>query len=355
MGKSYFALNYNKLNWPIVENDGEKGFRDAQLGALHAIAAHFTNRSERALLTIPTGAGKTAVLIAAAFLLKSKRVLVITPSRLVREQITEQFESLDVLKDIGALPNSLTNPKTYSTQKKLDSAIDWESLREFDVVVGTVPSISPSYESIPLPPDDLFDLVLVDEAHHSPARTWEAIIDSCSKSKKVLLTATPFRRDNKEIKGRLVYSYSLAKAYQDGIFGEITFVPVELDDPSISSDVAIAKETYEQYHQDKNSGYEHRIMVRTDSKKRAKELLDIYKESTELKLKLITGNHSLKHVKSVIKNLSEGVLDGIVCVDMLGEGFDFPSLKIAAIHSPHKSLAITLQFVGRFARTSGKN
>jgi hypothetical protein len=40
---------------------------------------------------------------------------------------------------------------------------------------------------------------------------------------------------------------------------------------------------------------------------------------------------------------------------MLGEGFDFPNLKIAAIHSPHKSLAITLQFIGRFARTNTQN
>ena len=36
---------------------------------------------------------------------------------------------------------------------------------------------------------------------------------------------------------------------------------------------------------------------------------------------------------------------------MFGEGFNLPNLKIAAIHSPHKSLAITLQFIGRFART----
>ncbi|MCB1575738.1 MAG: restriction endonuclease subunit R, partial [Xanthomonadales bacterium] len=40
----------------------------------------------------------------------------------------------------------------------------------------------------------------------------------------------------------------------------------------------------------------------------------------------------------------------IVCVDMLGEGFDFPSLKIAAVHDAHKSLPVTLQFVGRFTR-----
>lgn len=41
----------------------------------------------------------------------------------------------------------------------------------------------------------------------------------------------------------------------------------------------------------------------------------------------------------------------VVCVDMLGEGFDLQELKIAAVHDPHKSLAVTLQFIGRFARS----
>ena len=41
----------------------------------------------------------------------------------------------------------------------------------------------------------------------------------------------------------------------------------------------------------------------------------------------------------------------VVCVDMLGEGFDLPQLKIAAIHDAHKSLAVTLQFIGRFTRS----
>jgi hypothetical protein len=38
-----------------------------------------------------------------------------------------------------------------------------------------------------------------------------------------------------------------------------------------------------------------------------------------------------------------------------GEGFNLPNLKIAAVHSPHKSLAVTLQFIGRFARTGQAN
>ncbi len=355
MERNYFSSNYQNFEWPISEVSTQKGFRNAQLGALHAIASHFTNRVDPAIITMPTGSGKTAVLIASTFILRPKRVLVITPSRLVREQISEQFETLEVLKKINAVPGTIDTPSVYSTRTRITSVESWGRMREYDVVVGTLPSISPSFDEIPEPLDNLFDLVLIDEAHHSPAKTWQGIIDSFPDAKKILLTATPFRRDNKEIKGRLIYAYSLSKAYQDGIFGEIHYVPVNLNGSGALSDVAIAKETNRQFKKDKREGFEHRIMVRTDSKKRAAELLEVYEENTDLKLKMVKGEHSLKHVKAVIRSLSEGALDGIVCVDMLGEGFDFPSLKIAAIHSPHKSLAVTLQFVGRFARTSVVN
>ena len=64
---------------------------------------------------------------------------------------------------------------------------------------------------------------------------------------------------------------------------------------------------------------------------------------------------SNRSITKCIDELRNKSLDGVICVDMLGEGFDFPNLKIAAIHSPHKSLATTLQFIGRFARTNGDN
>jgi Helicase conserved C-terminal domain len=63
------------------------------------------------------------------------------------------------------------------------------------------------------------------------------------------------------------------------------------------------------------------------------------------------------HVSKKVQDETEaalisGELDGVVCVDMFGEGYDFPKLKIAALHAPHKSLVPTLQFIGRFARTT---
>jgi superfamily II DNA or RNA helicase len=355
MNEEYFSKNYQNLLWPIAGGDDHPGFRNAQLGALHAIGAHFTNRLDPGIVTMPTGSGKTAVLMATAYLLRAKRILIITPSRLVREQIAEQFETLTVLKKIVALKDDVPSPKVFSTRERLGADEEWESMREFDVIVGTLPSISPSFDNIPIPPEDLFDLVLVDEAHHSPAKTWKSIIDAFPDAKKVLFTATPFRRDNKEIKGRLIYSYSLSKAYRDGVFGEISYIPVELSGENQTVDIAIAKQAECQYEEDTQAGFNHRIMVRTDSKKRAAELNKIYQENTGLKLKVIKGDHSLRYVKSVIEKLKSGDIDGIICVDMLGEGFDFPNLKIAAVHSPHKSLAVTLQFVGRFARTSGEH
>ena len=39
---------------------------------------------------------------------------------------------------------------------------------------------------------------------------------------------------------------------------------------------------------------------------------------------------------------------------MLGEGFDLPQLKIAAVHDVKKSLGPMIQFIGRFCRTSAR-
>ena len=96
-------------------------------------------------------------------------------------------------------------------------------------------------------------------------------------------------------------------------------------------------------------------MVRTATKTRAHELHQLYTERTGLALNVVTGDHSLRHLRATVDKLRTGELNGLVCVDMLGEGFDLPNLKVAALHSPHRSLAVTLQFIGRFARTNAAN
>jgi superfamily II DNA or RNA helicase len=350
---AYFGSQYSSFRYPLKEGEGD-GFRLAQLGAIHAVAAHFSMREDPAVVTMPTGSGKTAVLIATAFVLRATRVLIIAPGRLVREQLAEEVEKLTTLRGAGALPDGVPPPRVLSTTQRIKTTDEWEHMRDFDVVVGTVQSISPEYDDVPEPPGDLFDLVLVDEAHHSPARTWKAVLDHFAKAKRVLFTATPFRRDQREIQGRFVFTYDLRKAFEDGVFGVIRYQPV-IPAATQNPDAALATETERQFNKDKVDGFKHKVMVRTDSRKRSLHLLEVYQQNTRLRLKIVTGDKSLRYVRSVILALQDDELDGIVCVNMLGEGFNFPSLKIAAIHSPHRSLSVTLQFIGRFARTVGDN
>lgn len=64
-----------------------RGLRRGQRGVAHAVAAHFELREDFAVVTMPTGSGKTAVLALSPFLLRARRALLVTPSRLVRHQI----------------------------------------------------------------------------------------------------------------------------------------------------------------------------------------------------------------------------------------------------------------------------
>lgn len=351
---SYFQDHYDLFRYPL-DSPGQAGFRVAQLGAIHAVAGHFAHRSDPAIVTMPTGSGKTGVMTASAFVLRPHRVLVVTPSRLVREQIAEEITNLSLLSRLNALPRNIHRPQVASVRERVGAAERWRELRDNDVVVGTVQSISPALDGVADPEPDQFDLVMVDEAHHSSARTWQALLDCFPSARRVLFTATPFRRDRHEIRGRFVFTYDLQQARRDGVFGHIRYRAVQQRGDLRARDIAVAVATHDQFLQDRAAGLDHLLMVRTDRKTRAHELAQIYAEHTELRLLPLNSDHSLRHAKTVIRRLREGTLDGIITVNMLGEGFDFPRLKIAAIHAPHRSLAATLQFIGRFARTVGQN
>ena len=344
--KQYFKSNYDQINYPIG-NEENPGLRNAQLGAIHSISSFFTlNQTKPALIVMPTGSGKTAVLTMVPFVLKSEKVLVVTPAKMVRQQITEEFSLLKTLEKAEVFTEGISKPEVYEMKHKFENE-DLESIKKADVVVAT------PICALSLTNNDqfkkLFDLTLIDEAHHVPAKTWTEILLNMAHSKKVLFTATPFRMDDKEIKGEIVYNYPLSKAYRDGIFGEIKYIPVKRAE---EKDELISKKAEEVYFSDREQGNNHFLMVRAKSKPKSKRLEKLYKENTELKLKRVDSSMAKSTAQKAIDQLKAGELDGIICVNMLGEGFDFPNLKIAAVHDPHKSLASTLQFIGRFARTN---
>ena len=118
------------------------------------------------------------------------------------------------------MTNVTDKPKVYELKNKILTEEAWNGLRNFDVVVATPMSISPAIDDIPAPPDDIFDLILIDEAHHSPAATWNEIIEAFPEAKKILFTATPFRRDKKKLKENLYIIIQYQMPDKDGFFGQ---------------------------------------------------------------------------------------------------------------------------------------
>lgn len=232
---NYFNKQYKDLRF-TKESSTTSGLRNAQIGAIHAISSFFTlYKNKAAIIVMPTGSGKTAVLMMTPYVVGSKKVLIVTPSVMVRGQIAEDFSSLKTLCRATVFSNGVKRPMIYELKHTYSDDL-LADINKADVVVAT-PQCALSLSSV----ENVrvkFDTVLVDEAHHVPAKTWEQILVNMNAAKQVLFTATPFRLDRKEIKGEMIYTYPLSMAYNDGIFGEIEYIPI---DEAPNKDYLIAK------------------------------------------------------------------------------------------------------------------
>lgn len=226
---------------------------------------------------------------------------------------------------------------------------DWEKWQEADVVVGTVNVLSAGYPGVTRIPRDMFDVVLFDEAHHLPARTWTALLASVD-ARAVLLTATPFRRDGKRLPGEIAYDYPLARAIERGAYSPVRFLPVN-PEGGVDKDRALAQVASDRILSNEHKEADSKLLVRTDRVEDAKRLVDLYAE-LNVGLGLIEGSTSAYAAGKTLKAVRDGELQGFACVGALIEGFDFPTLKVAAYHVPHRSLPPTLQFIGRLSRVT---
>ena len=326
------------------------GWRRPQVGALGATMAHWSLAArEPTVISIPTGSGKTAVAMAAPFLLADppRRVLVLAPAQQLRRQLAEQFSTYAQLRRMKVLPEAAGVPAVMEMSGR---ARGWAELEAADVVVALPNSISPvHYGTREQPPPDLFDLIVVDEAHHAPAATWRAVLDHFAAARALLLTATPRRRDGKSIPGSLQYYYPLRCALDEGLYQPIA--PVLLTPPGPrdrrQSDAAIAARAAGLLSSD-----EHRtsvLLVRGGNIKRLGELRDIY-QAAGVELTLLHNRLSGRQQSEIVDRLEAGQVRAVGVVGMLGEGFDLPSLRLAAYHDKHKSLPATVQLIGRLAR-----
>jgi len=355
---------------------------DHQIEALEALQDWFIKTPDEIALTVmPTGSGKTGVICCLPYFLGAskdfsfrKPVLVIAPNLEIASQLegqtlpsknsdanflcSRELISPDLTEDriTDALPNGvkieetkelLTNPK-YLTQK--------------DVIIANAQKFLRGKWETALP-DDLVQMVIVDEAHHFPAPTWLRIIDKFKNHALVaFFTATPFRTDQKPVVDcEPAYRLPLEVARAQGIirrtdFDEINdYAEVRVGDLSEVYKLVL-KRVWEKQEEKKTTqplpnNIPHMAMAIARDTVEANEVQDLWNtlfgdETAIAYYYQLPTKERLKRMQ----RLKDNKVRLVVVVDMLKEGFDHPPISIAAILTNISSPVKFTQFIGRAQR-----
>ena len=335
----------------FTPHDEPSSLRRPQIAALHAIVGYqFSGLEEPAIVVMPTGTGKTETMLAWMVATRPAKLLVIVPSTTLRDQIAAKFESLGILQREGIVSPTAQRPCVGRLEHGFtdpDEAANF--VQQCNVVVATPNALHAGDREARAVLLDRFTHLVVDEAHHAPAATWSAIIREFDSRPALLFTATPFRTDGRSLPGRVISRFPLREAQKDGYFSRIEFASiVAIEDPD--SDLAAA--AVARLRKDREAGFEHILLARAATKVRAEELFAMYQSiAPEANPRLLHDGLGARRKKEAVDALAHGQCHLIVCVDMLGEGFDLPNLKIAAFHDNRRSLGPVIQLVGRLART----
>jgi hypothetical protein len=170
-----------------------------------------------------------------------------------------------------------------------------------------------------------------------------------AKKRSILqFTATPFREDGVPLDGEIVYVYPMRQAQKEGYFRPIRFSSVYAFN-NLRADREIALKVIEELRADRTGL--HVAMARVSTHVRAAQVLAVYQELGEFNPVMVHSGMNKTELQDARYQLDQRLTRIVICVDMLGEGFDMPELKIAAFHDLRKSLAVTLQLAGRFTRS----
>ena len=369
--------------------DDNPELRDPQREAHAATLAHFAASTDPAIIQLPVGCGKSGLIALLPFGLALGRVLVISPNITIRDSLRTD---LDISNQQSCFwrKRSVISPETMLAGPHV-AVLDGQDANIHDceqshIVLTNIQQLSSSADRwLPAFDERFFDLILVDEGHHSAAKSWEKVFEQFRHSKVVNLTATPYRSDDKEIAGKLVYRYSFMRAMIKGYIkrlqavyvapSELTFTyegdththnlneVLELKEeewfsrgvalaPKCNEDIVTA--SLDRLEQLRQTGTRHQIVAVAMQIDHAKAVRSMYVERG-YEADTIHSKMSSEERAEVIRKLKAGLLDVIVQVQMLGEGFDHPKLSVAAVFRPFRSLAPYLQFVGRAMRVVVQN
>ncbi|MHB1324015.1 MAG: DEAD/DEAH box helicase [Coriobacteriia bacterium] len=319
--------------------------RPYQSEARDAVLAQWED-VDKTLLVLPTGTGKTIVF-----------------SKLIEDVVSEGGRAL-VLAHRGELLTQAADKLTLTTglrcavEKAEDSCLDsW-----YRVVVGSVQTLMRPARLEQFDPDH-FDAIIVDEAHHVLADSYQRIFDHFCRAKVLGVTATPDRGDMRNLGSffeSLAYEYTLPQAIKDGYLCRIEAqtIPLKLDLTGVAmqngdfraADLGTALDPYLYQIADE-------MLAAGCRDRRTVVFLPLIKTSQKFCQILAERGFASAEVNGTSTDRTEVLTDfeagryNVLCNSMLlTEGWDCPPVDCIVVLRPTKIRSLYAQMVGRGTR-----
>lgn len=397
---------YDNSNAATVEVSDDKSpiiLHEFQEAAMLKMNEQNKKNKFSGLLVLPTGAGKT--MTATYWLLKNatdkqKKILWIAHRHLLLDQAAETFVLNSYRKGSDGA-DFLSNRSTYKyriVSGKHDKPINIQS--DDDILICGKDSIVKNLDMLDTWMGDSDIFLVIDEAHHAVARTYQRIIEFVKNRAKgnvklLGLTATPYRTNEKEkaalgqiFTDDIIYSISLDTLIKKGILSTPIFKSYEtsvlagekvtsamIKNISFSDNLPedLAEEIAK--NKDRNSLIVRKYFENIDEYGQtivfainvvhAIELKAVFEKYTaEFKMNdfkvdyivsslrdMVTGiTVSKEHNDEVIEQYRNREIQVLINVNILTEGTDLPLTKTVFLARPTVSRVLMTQMVGRALR-----
>ena len=212
------------------------------------------------------------------------------------------------------------------------------------------------------------DLIVIDEAHHASAGSWETILQQWPTVPRLGVSATPVRLDGRGLKSvfdALVLGPSVAELIADGFL-----TPSRIYAPPLQADLSKVRTRAGDYATDQAADAMNRPTVTGDAiahyqrlaagqpaiafcctTDHAKNVAAQFRDAG-VRAETLLGITPLERREQLVAQLRDGSLQVLVTVDVVSEGFDCPSAVAAILLRPTQSEGLYLQQVGRVLRPS---
>lgn len=320
--------------------------RDYQLNYTQKTKELFSQNIQKILLVMPTGTGKTTVFssLSKDWLSMGSRVLIAVHRIELVDQIVERLATFDIQAGV--------------------MAGDEPFYPELPVQVGMIQSLFKYSDWIP-------EYIVVDECHHSVAKTYLGLWERYPHTKILGVTATPVRLDGKgfsDLYEAMLNLYPLDYFFEKGYLvrpihyfcGELP--PSSLRDISSGGDYSLSRqtrhlvqskaltsvvETYQRYSPGKKA------VVFAASIQHSKMLTEEF-QARGISAAHLDGDVEKGLRKKIIDGFRSGLYQVLLNFDLISEGFDCPDIDSVLIARRTKSLSTYIQIVGRCLRPDPK-